>query len=99
MMPLAMTFYPHERVFTDSPVELLSLVGIAALFISGLTALYRHWRATECHVPTCHKHQWKKVPGTEHIVCKRHLKSITGAEESTHDEIQAEHRAAVKALL
>lgn len=86
-----MTFYPHERVFADSPVELLGIIGIIALLISGLLALYRHWRATECHIDGCHKHQWKLLPGTDHILCKPHHEAITGKKAPTHAEAHAAH--------
>ena len=37
--------------------------------IAGAIAIYRRHN---CHVQGCWRLQWKRVPGTEHFVCRRH---------------------------
>lgn len=91
-MILAWALFPHEKVWTDSPVELISIVSILALLASVLTALYRHWRATECHVSSCHKHQWKEhvePSGERLLLCRKHHPGDSRV--ITHEQILAGH--------
>ena len=53
MIMLAMMFYPHEKVFADTPVELIGLIAIiitVATILSSAVTWYRHSRCsnTEC---------------------------------------------------
>ena len=82
------------RVFATSEAEAIALVSVVALLVSVLVGLYRHWRRHECHIKRCHHVQFKTVPGTDHVVCKKHLKLITGRGAPTHDEVAADHKAA-----
>jgi hypothetical protein len=79
-----------QAVVITSWVELLTVVSIIALLVSAILTGIRYWQATECHVVGCHKHQWKKVAGTDHVVCKKHHPD----DEPTHDDVLAAHTAA-----
>lgn len=87
-------FLSTPRVFATSEAEVIALVSVVALLVSVLVGLYRHWRRHECHIKACHHVQFKMVPGTDHVVCKTHLKLITGRGAPTHDEVAADHKAA-----
>jgi hypothetical protein len=56
--------FPKEQVWTDSPVELVTVIGLFSL----IGGLYKHW---ECHVGGCH---WPghAVHGTSHRACFKH---------------------------
>ena len=49
----AFTFYPHERVFTDSPVELLGLFGLLVTLVTVLVSAVTYYRSTRCHNSSC----------------------------------------------
>jgi hypothetical protein len=68
---LAMQFYPHERVFADSPVELLGLIGIIVTVITVVASAISWWHHVNCIERGC----WRKGhPSLEHghPVCRRH---------------------------
>jgi len=91
---IAVEWISHPVVIVTSEGEALTFLSIAVLLASVITSAWRYWKVTECHIARCRKHQWKKVPGTDHVVCKPHLKSITGKGEPSHAEVLEDHKAA-----
>lgn len=99
-MILAWSFFPHEKVWTDSPIELAGIISIVALLITGVTTAYRHWRATECHIEKCHKHQWKEhtePDGTKWLLCRKH--HPLGDQIITHEQVLTGHARSRRSAL
>jgi hypothetical protein len=86
---LAASFIGHPVVWSDSFVEVASVVGIFAILAAAVTGVYRQWRLHECHIQGCHRLQWKLVPGTTHVVCKHHHPH----DEPTYEQMMEQHRA------
>lgn len=80
----------HPVVIVTSWAEVLTFVTLFTV----LGVARRYWKMSQCHIAGCKKHQWKKVPGTDHVVCKPHLKKITGRGEPSHAEVLEDHKAA-----
>lgn len=99
---LAVLHFVSQAKQEGQPVVITSWAEISAIFALGtfvamIAGIRRYWHSTECHIAGCKKHQWKKVPGTDHVVCRKHLKSITGRSEPTHAEVLEDHKAARQA--
>ena len=94
MMPLAMTFYPHERVFTDSPVEAIGLVSIVALLISVTVQGVMAYKHSRCHEHTCrnrlHMRRHGKYPHGHMRLCAVHHPSVPVDGKVTAEHINAE---------
>ena len=70
--PVAMQFYPHERVFTDSPVELLGLAGLVVTLVTVLASILSWWHHVNCIEKGC----WRKghpSPDHGHPQCRKHI--------------------------
>ena len=50
---VGMTFYPHEQVFTDSPIKLLSLIGIVVTLATILASAVTWYRHSRCQQSDC----------------------------------------------
>jgi hypothetical protein len=79
-----------QPVVITSWVELLTVVSIVGVLASVVVTVIRYWKATECHIAGCHKHQWKRVAGTDHVVCKKHHPD----DEPTHAQVLEDHKTA-----
>lgn len=77
---------PGYNLVSGDLGDLLSIGVLGGLF----TGVYRHWRAHECHVKSCHKVIWKTVPGTTHEVCRAHHPE----DDPSHEQVLADHRKA-----
>lgn len=53
---------------------------VATAFVGGLVAFVRRHN---CHVHRCWRMQWKTVPGTDHVVCRKHHAEATGTPPPT----------------
>jgi hypothetical protein len=71
-----------QPVFVTSYVELLCIATLGTV-VGGVTMLYRKHN---CHVQGCWRLQWKTVPGTDHVVCRRHHP----ADAPTHAQVLAD---------
>ena len=80
----------HPIVVVTSWAEVLTFLTLFTVLGSVLAVARRYWKTTECHVAKCHKHQWKKVAGTDHVVCKKHHPD----DEPSHARVLEDHKAA-----
>lgn len=80
----------HPVVIVTSWAEVLTFLSVFGILCSAITTGWRYWRVTECHVAKCHRHQWKKVAGTDHVCCKKHHPS----DEPSHAQVLEDHKAA-----
>lgn len=87
---MAVEWISHPVVIVTSDGEALTFLSIAALLVSVITSAWRYWKVTECHVARCHKHQWKRVSGTDHVCCKKHHPS----DEPSHEQVLEDHKNA-----
>jgi hypothetical protein len=79
--------------FLSRPVVIVTSYAEVLTFLALFTVLgvaRRYWKMTECHVAGCKRHQWKSVPGTNHVVCKKH----SPQDEPTHAQVLEDHQAA-----
>jgi hypothetical protein len=51
-------------------------------------AIWQAYRARNCHVKGCWRMQWRKVPGTDHTVCRKHHP----LDAPTHQDVLDDHR-------
>ena len=56
--------------------------------VAVLGAVYAIWRRHNCAVKGCWRVGHRQVPGTDHVVCRRHHPRP----QPTHEELLAEHR-------
>jgi hypothetical protein len=82
----AVEWISHPPVVVTSWSEALTFLTLLTV----LAAARRYWKTTECHVAKCHRHQWKSVPGTNHVVCKKH----SPQDEPSHAQVLEDHQAA-----
>jgi hypothetical protein len=61
---------------------------ISELAIVG--AIVATYRNKNCHVKRCWRLQWKKVPGTDHTVCRKHHP----LDAPTHNDVLNDHAEA-----
>lgn len=88
---MAIEWISRPPVVITSWAEVLTFLTLLTI----LAAARRYWKMTECHVAGCKRHQWKTVPGTNHIICKVHAAGLDPPQpEPTHAEVVAEHKAA-----
>lgn len=58
------------------------------VLIGAIITALRH---RNCHVKGCWRLQWRAVPGTDHVVCRRHHPHPA----PTHEQVMADHEAAI----
>jgi predicted negative regulator of RcsB-dependent stress response len=87
---LAGEWISQPPVIVTSWSEALTFLSVFALLASVVTSAWRYWKVTECHVARCRRHQWKTVPGTNHVVCKKH----SPQDEPSHAQVLEDHKAA-----
>jgi len=94
MMLLAMMFYPHERVFTDSPVEAISLISIVALLVSVVVSVVTAYKHSRCHESTCRNvlnmRRHGKYPHGHLRLCEIHHPKVPSSGQITSAHIDAE---------
>jgi hypothetical protein len=95
-MLAAWTFFTHEQVFTDTPVELVGMVTVIALVIGAYrkiechtTGCHRIGRFTHGHFHLCHVHH-PNVPSNGrigvHEIKQETLKKLDGARKGSMDQ-------------
>jgi len=82
----AIEWISQPVVIVTSWTEVLTFLTLLTV----LAAARRYWKMTQCHVAGCKRHQWKTVPGTNHVVCKKH----SPQDEPTHAQVLEDHKAA-----
>ena len=83
-------FLSSPVVFATSASEVITTL-LAFAAVGGVARLvFQHWRRHECHVAGCHRMQWKPVPGTDHVVCRKHHPLV----EPSHAEVLEDHARA-----
>lgn len=65
---------------------------IGEVAIIGL--IWQAYRARNCHVRGCWRLQWRKVPGTDHVVCRRHHPH----DAPSHEDVLNDHGEAQERL-
>jgi len=93
-MLAAMTFFPHELVWTDSPVELVGIFSIIVLLVTVVTSAVQAYRHSRCHDSTCrnrlHMRRHGKYPHGHLKLCQIHKPGVPDDGKITLEHIEAE---------